>query len=586
VLLAALSSCIAAAESPYHWTVAQNSHFEVYSQTGDATAQKALLWFEQLRTFFQQNGLLGASLGDQGRPVLRVIGFRSEKDYEEYRFRPAADAYYVSDGRGDYIVMAALQAKEFGTAAHEYVHYVLHARGLKLPAWLSEGLAEFFSTLRLSEGGYELGGDLAAHTQALRRNTWFPLAELLDFTNGSPMPNARKGLKIFYAESWALADMLITSPQYAAHFRELIAEFSAGSNAMQAFQKIYKKSLDEVAKSLEDWVARPRSPGFWPSRTANLAEAHSSELSARQTSTLLAQLSLVSGHLEQARTQYEELLQDETDNPDFRAALGTIALRQGNQEEALKQWRQALSNGVTDAELCYRYALLAEEAGWDAQDVKAALERAVALAPGFDDARYKLALIQNQAGHYRSAVEQLRAMRVPVGGRRYAYWIAIASALIELNEREQAKEAAEEAAKAAHTDADRLQARQMAIVAVTDLTVRFATDSEGHSQLVTARVRRGTTDWNPFIEPSDRIQRASGKLSEVLCTADKLTGFLLRTSDGPVTVEVPDPSHVLMRNSPNEFYCGRMPEKAVAAEYAIVKSAGKTTNVLRGMTFQ
>jgi hypothetical protein len=29
-----------------------------------------------------------------------------------------------------------------------------------------------------------------------------------------------------------------------------------------------------------------------------------------------------------------------------------------------------------------------------------------------------------------------------------------------------------------------------------------------------------------------------------------------------------------------------MPEKAVAAEYAIVKSAGKTTNVLRGMTFQ
>jgi tetratricopeptide (TPR) repeat protein len=586
--LATLSCCTPAAASPYHWTVAKNSRFEVYSQTGDATAQKALIWFEQLRTFFRQNGLLGASLDDQDRRALRVIGFRSEKEYEEYRLRPIADAYYVSDGSRDYIVMAGLQAKEFGTAAHEYAHYVLRTSGLKLPAWLNEGLAEFFSTLRLNEGGYELGGDLPARRQTLRRNTRLPLAKLLDFANESPMPNTRRGVEIFYAESWVLVDMLITSPQYAAHFRELISEFGAGSNAMQAFRKVYNKSLDEVAKGLENWVVQPRSTRFLPSRPAEFAAAqgHGSELSARQTSNLLAQLSLVSGHLEQARTRYGELLREGPDDPDFRAALGTIALRQGNREEALKQWRRALSDEITDANLCYRYALLAEEAGWGAQDVKAALERAVALAPGFDDARYKLALIQNQRGKYRSAVEQLRAMRVPVGARRYAYWIAIASALIELNERGQAKEAAEEAAKAAQTDTDRLQARQMGYIAATDLTVQFATDSEGHSQLVTTRVQHGTTDWNPFIEPSDHIERASGKLGEVLCTADKLTGFLLRTSDGSVTVEVPDPSHVLMHNSPNEFFCGRMREKSVVAEYAVVESAGKTKNVLRGMTFQ
>jgi tetratricopeptide (TPR) repeat protein len=355
---------------------------------------------------------------------------------------------------------------------------------------------------------------------------------------------------------------------------------------MQAFREVYNKSLDEVAKGLENWVAQSRSTRFVLSRPFELAEIHTSELSARQASTLLAQLSLVSGHLEQARTQYEELLREGPDDPDIRAALGAIALRQGNREEALKQWRQALSDEVTDAELCYRYALLAEETGLGARDVRAALERAVALAPGFDDARYKLALIQNHAGEYRSAVEQLRAMRVPVGGRRYAYWTAMASALTELDERDEAKEAAQEALKAAQTEADRLQARQMAYIAVTDLTVQFATDSEGHSQLMTARVQHGTTDWNPFIEPSDHIQRVSGKLGEVLCTADKLTGFLLRTSGGPVTVEVPDPLHVLMRNSPNEFFCGRMREKAVEADYAIVEAAGKTKNVLRGMTFQ
>jgi hypothetical protein len=65
-----------------------------------------------------------------------------------------------------------------------------------------------------------------------------------------------------------------------------------------------------------------------------------------------------------------------------------------------------------------------------------------------------------------------------------------------------------------------------------------------------------------------------------------LTGFVLRTPNGTITVDVPDPLHVLMRNSPSEFFCGPTPEKAVEAEYAVIGMAGKTRNVLRGMTFR
>lgn len=582
-LLATLSCCILAAQNPDHWIVAKDAHFEIYSQTNAEKAQKAFVWFAQLRSFFLENGLLGASFNDQGRPALQVIGFRSEKEYEEYRLRPIADAYYASDGAHDYIVMAALQPKEFATAAHEYVHYVLRVSGLKLPTCLNEGLAEFFSTLRLNERGYEIGGDLPARTQALQRNAWLPLDQLLDFE--SPFPNSRKDAEIFYAESWAMADMLIASPPYASHFRALVSEFKAGSNGAQAFHKVYGESLGQVAKGLANWVKQPRSTRIVLTKPGDVALPAISDLSSHEANSLLAQLSLVSGRLEQARTQYEQFLRQAPDDPDARAALGAIALREGNRQEALKQWRWALSDQVTDAQLCYRYALLAEEAGSSPQDVRAALERAVALAPGFDDARYKLALLLSQAGEYRSAVEQLHAMRVPTGARRFAYWIAIASALTELDEREQAIEASQEAAKAAQTEVDRMRARQMAYIAATDLTVQFATDSAGHSQMITTRVPHGTTDWNPFIEPSDHMQRASGQLEEVLCTADKLTGFLLRTTSGPLVVEVPDPSHVLMRNSPNEFYCGPTRERAVAAEYAVVEAAGKSRNLLRGMTF-
>jgi tetratricopeptide (TPR) repeat protein len=585
-LLVILTYRIVAAQNRDHWSVAQNSHFEVYSQSGDEAVRKAFTWFEQLRAFFEQNGLLGASFNDQDRAALRVIAFRSEREYAEFRLHPAADAYYVSDGTRDYIVMAALQPRNFDTASHEYAHYVLHVSDLKLPAWLNEGLAEFFSTLRLNRSGYELGGDLPARTQTLRRNKWLALGELLELTSESSMPYTRKGASVFYAESWALVEMLITSPQYAGHFHELVSQLSAGSNGAQALREIYSKSLDQIREDLERWIEQPRSTRFVLDKPAALAATLRSELSERQSATLLAQLSLVSGRIEQAKARYEELLQESPNDPDFRAALGAIALRQGNRQEALAQWRQAINDNVKDAQLCYRYALLAEEAGMDMQDVKGALERAIALAPGFDDARYQLALIQNHAGEYQSAVEQLRAMRVPAGARRYAYWMAMGSALTELDRRDEAKEAAREAIQAAQTDGDRALARQLAYTAATDMTVQFATDSAGHPQMVTTRVPHGTTDWNPFIETSDHIQRTSGVVGEVLCGAGKLTGFVLRTPSGRITVDVPDPLHVLMRNSPSEFFCGPMQEKGVEAEYSVIGTAGKTRNVLRGMTFR
>jgi tetratricopeptide (TPR) repeat protein len=585
-ILATLTCLTVAAKGPDDWSVAKSSHFEVYSQTGHETARAALIWFEQLRTFFQQSGLLGRGFNDQGRPALRVIGFRSEKEYEAYRLRPIADAGYVSDGDGDYIIMASLQPGALGVAAHEYAHYVLHVNGLKMPACLSEGVAEVFSTLRLNGDGYELGGDLPSRTQILKRNAWLPLTALLESAHEFPVPNTRKGAEIFYAESWALVDMLMTSPHYSARFREFVSEINSNSNALQALRKVYDESIDEVARSLNRWVGQTRSTHGILRKPLEPPVVHSSDLPANQVNALLAKLLLISGHLEAARVQYEKLSREEPGNPDFPAAMGVIALRQGNRNEALKQWRQALSNNVTDAALCYRYALLAEESGVDAPGVRAALERAVALYPGFDDARYKLALLQEHVGEYRLAVEQLKAMRVPAGARRYGYWISMATALTELDARDEAKDAAQEAVKAAQNEADRLKARQMAYIAATDLTVQFATDAEGHSQVVTTRVPHGTKDWNPFIEASDRLQSASGKLGEVLCTAGKLSGFLLRTTNGPVTVEVPDPLHVLMRNGPQEFFCGSMQEKEVSAVYAIVNVAGRRSNVLRGMTFQ
>jgi hypothetical protein len=143
-----LSAC-ASAQTGSGWTLANTSHFEVYSQAGADTARSTLLWLEQLRALFLQQ--TGIPL--DGRAPVRVVAFRSPKEYEPYRLRVASDAYFVGAEARDYIVMPSGGTASAGVAAHEYAHALLRAGGLRLPPWLAEGLAEFFSTVRIAERG-------------------------------------------------------------------------------------------------------------------------------------------------------------------------------------------------------------------------------------------------------------------------------------------------------------------------------------------------------------------------------------------------------------------------------------------------
>ncbi|MBV9225268.1 MAG: hypothetical protein JOY85_14645, partial [Acidobacteriaceae bacterium] len=128
-IISTFFSCsLLCAQTSAEWTVAASAHFRVYSQAGEGPTRSTLLWFEQLRAFFQRTGF-----ALDGRPPVRVIGFRSQRDYDPYRLRPSADAYYVGTESSDSIVMPSLRADQAGIAAHEYAHLVLHANGLEFP---------------------------------------------------------------------------------------------------------------------------------------------------------------------------------------------------------------------------------------------------------------------------------------------------------------------------------------------------------------------------------------------------------------------------------------------------------------------
>ncbi len=573
-ILVALS--IPATASDLSWRLTRSDHFEIYAQSSDRRARAMLLWFEQLRAFFS-----GLSRGDQqggwkpgaSQPV-RVILFASEREYQPYRLRPTADAYYVGAGSQDTIVVGTDDPARFGQAAHEYAHLILRASGGQLAPWLKEGLAEFFATLHFTGRSPELGGALPGRLRTLQARTWMPLAALLSLSEESQERQERSAADLFYAQSWALTEMLVLSPKYASGFRPILAAPAL--------------DIEAATRDLHAWVNQPKIPSIQlPEVIAPPVTVQVSEVSPVASRLLLAQVLLAAGEFDRAEARFLalalDLPKDAPDSADVSAALGAIALHQGDSEAARRNWKRAIDQGVTDATLCYRYANLADAAGLPASDIRPALERAIALRPDFDDAHYRLALLEKNAGHYEEALREFHAMRTVPDTRAFAYWLALADTFNELGRRDEAQSAAQHAGEHAANDHERARAMQQAYIAQTDLGVQFARDGAGRLQLVTTRTPHQQANWNPFIEPADHIQRVQGTLRDIDC--GDVTTIHVEAAGKLLTLAIPDLQHVQMRHAPPEFVCGPQPTAtAIVVDYAQAPN-GAVIGIVRGMEF-
>src|SRR5206468_4073029 len=105
---------------------------------------------------------------------------------------------------------------------------------------------------------------------------------------------------------------------------------------------------------------------------------------------VLAGLLLDAGEHARAESLCRELLPYAAVNGDLHALLGTIAFYRDDRAGARTHWARDLQLGVSDDALCYRYAILAQNSGAPAGEIRPLLDRAVAIRPAFDDARYSL----------------------------------------------------------------------------------------------------------------------------------------------------------------------------------------------------
>ncbi|MFZ0937704.1 MAG: hypothetical protein WA015_25520, partial [Bryobacteraceae bacterium] len=94
----------------------------------------------------------------------------------------------------------------------------------------------------------------------MRRRPWLPLSEIVSLAADSPLLDNRDSAEMFYAQSWALTEMLVRAPVYSPRFAGLLAEVGAGTASGQTLERVYGKPLDAIASDVHAWIGeRPRN---------------------------------------------------------------------------------------------------------------------------------------------------------------------------------------------------------------------------------------------------------------------------------------------------------------------------------------
>src|ERR1700729_82250 len=95
--------------APAQWVKLETPHFELYTTAGEKKGREAILYFEEVRSFFLQTS---PSKHVPEFPV-RIVAFRSESQYKPYRMNEGSVAYYAPGRDRDYIVMEDISAEHY-----------------------------------------------------------------------------------------------------------------------------------------------------------------------------------------------------------------------------------------------------------------------------------------------------------------------------------------------------------------------------------------------------------------------------------------------------------------------------------------
>ncbi|MGH9803507.1 MAG: DUF1570 domain-containing protein, partial [Blastocatellia bacterium] len=356
------------------WISARSKHFTLIGNASEKQIRKVGAELEKFReAVLRLSGIWQRRFA----PPVTVFVFKDNETYEPfkplYQGKPAdVSGYLQSSNNSAYITLTTDVRRQDPEAVifHEYVHFLTSGGRRPLPTWLSEGLAEYFSTFAVTGDGKQIviGRAIPAHLQRLREGPWLPLATLLTVDNDSPFYQESDKKSVFYAQSWALTHLLMTgNDDRQSQFRQFMAAVASGLSAGEGFKQFFQTDAASLDLELRDYVRRKvfNSQTISFDRKIEADETISvGELNDAGIKAYLGDLLWQIDRTDGGEFALERALVIDAKQPLALSSLGLLRLKQKRFAEARQLLQRAIETGSANYLTYYSHAF-----AWQQQHV-------------------------------------------------------------------------------------------------------------------------------------------------------------------------------------------------------------------------
>lgn len=247
----------------------------VITDAGDKKGREVAFRFEQMRSVFAS--LLGKDRLNQSVP-LTILALKNDKSF--YQVAPLrhgqpidVPGFLLTGEDQDFIVLNLTEEESWRAVAHDFALMLLTYNYPPAQGWFDEGLAEYFSSIRLDNRQVQIGGDpeltpsvaqdllgnqrdthtAKSLTELLGAQVWLSLPDLFSMKHDPSARNEGTHHTLYYAESWIVMHYLLHAkklPETGAYFDLVLNQHVPEE---EAIQKAYGMTSAQLEQAVKDY---------------------------------------------------------------------------------------------------------------------------------------------------------------------------------------------------------------------------------------------------------------------------------------------------------------------------------------------
>jgi tetratricopeptide (TPR) repeat protein len=429
------------------WISIHTKNFTLAGNAGESDIRRAGRTLEEFRSAM---AALFPKIDQISTAPSTILVFKNDESFKPYKplfkgqpanlaafFQPGDDANYIA-------ITAGLGSPN--VVLHEYVHFLLRENVGSLPLWVSEGLAECYSTFDL--GGrpneFTLGKAPEQHIATLNMAPQFiPLKRLLDVRDNSPEYNEESRQGMFYAESWAVVHYFLfgADTKRRVQFTQFVTALAKGDPFEPSFADAFQTEYSTIENEVRDYIRKRSS---WPSMKVTSKDSVQSDarpapataLSDAETEYYLGDLLLHLNRLPDAEPHLAAAASKATDFAQAQASLALLRVRQKKYDEALGLLKKTAESDSKNPMIAFYYAYVLERADADTgfanapedrvETMRTYARKSIDLSPRFVEAYSLLARVDFNSGEHLDEAETMLKKALSIAPGREDFQLLLA----------------------------------------------------------------------------------------------------------------------------------------------------------------